>query len=162
MREQDKQMLADHYLDFYRMAYNLLRNETDTEDMVQEALTVTMSRTFVTNPYSYCVKILYNRCLKLLSRRSYCLPGDLPDVAAEEDGIDEYRLQQLRGLKAQLPPRLAKVLDLYYADGLTQTQIAEQQGISESMVKKLLYKGHERLRKQLIDIEKNNKTLYNE
>ena len=149
MREQDKQMLADHYLDFYRMAYNLLRNETDTEDMVQEALTVTMSRTFVTNPYSYCVKILYNRCLKLLSR-------------AEEDGIDEYRLQQLRELKAQLPPRLAKVLDLYYADGLTQTQIAEQQGISESMVKKLLYKGHERLRKQLIDIEKNNKTLYNE
>lgn len=153
MREQDKQMLADHYLDFYRMAFNLLHNETDTEDVVQDALATTMARPFVTKPYSYCVKILYNRCYRLLSRGNYYLPGNLPDVEAEDDGIDEYRVQQLHELKAQLPPRMAKILDLYYVNGFTQTQIAENQGISESLVKKLFYKGHERLRQQIMDID---------
>lgn len=159
MREQDKQMLADHYLDFYRMAYNLLHNETDTEDVVQEALAVTMARPFLTRPYNYCVKILYNRCYRLLSRRRYYLPGKVPDVAAEDDGVDEYRIQQLQDLKAQLPPRIAKILDLYYVNGFTQTQIAEQQGMSESMVKKLFYKGHERLRQQIMDLDNNKNNI---
>ena len=35
-------MLADHYLDLYRMAFVLLQNEADVEDVVQEALAVTM------------------------------------------------------------------------------------------------------------------------
>ncbi len=155
MREQDKQMLADHYLDFYRMAYTLLHNEADTEDVVQEALAVTMARPFVANPYRYCVKILYNRCYKMLSKKGYYLPGVMPDMAAEEDGVDEYRLQQIRELKAQLPPRIAKILDLYYVNGFTQTQIAKHQGMSESLVKKLFYKGHQRLRQQLMDIDSN-------
>ncbi len=157
MREQDKQMLADHYLDLYRMAYALLHNEADTEDAVQEALAVTMARPFVSKPYRYCVKILYNRCYKMLSKRGYYLPGTMPDMAVEDDGIDEYRLQQIRELKAQLPPRMAKILDLYYVNGFTQSQIAERQGMSESLVKKLFYKGHERLRQQLMDVDNSNK-----
>lgn len=160
MREQDKQMLADHYLDFYRMAYNLLHNEADTEDVVQDALAITMSRPFVAKPYNYCAKVLYNRCYRLLSRGDYYLPGDVPDMVAEEDGIDEYRLQQIQELKDLLPPRIAKVLDLYYVNGLTQMQIAEHQGMSESLVKKLFYKGHKRLRQQIMDID-NNKQYNN-
>jgi len=155
MREQDKQMLADHYLDLYRMAYNLLRNETDTEDVVQDALAATMAHPFLARPYNYCVRILYNRCYRLLSRRNYYLPGKLPEVTAEDDGVDEYRIQQLQELKSQLPPRMAKILDLYYVNGFTQTQIAEHQGISESLVKKLFYKGHERLRQQIMNLDNN-------
>ncbi len=151
-------MLADHYLDFYRMAYNLLRNEADTEDVVQDALAITMSRPFVTKPYNYCVRVLYNRCYRMLSRGDYFLPGDIPDLMVEEDGIDEYRLRQLQELKEQLPPRIAKVLDLYYVNGFTQAQIAEHQGMSESLVKKLFYKGHKRLRQQIMDID--NKKQY--
>jgi len=152
-------MLADHYLDLYRMAYNLLHNEADTEDVVQEALAVTMAHPFLTKPYNYCVRILYNRCYRLLSRGDYYLPGQIPDVAAEDDGVDEYRLQQLRELKEKLPTRIAKILDLYYVNGFTQTQIAEQQGMSESMVKKLFYKGHERLRQQIMDIDSNKNKI---
>lgn len=164
MREQDKQMLADHYLDLYRMAYNVLRNETDTEDVVQEALAITMSHSFLAKPYSYCVRTLYNQCYRLLSKRDYILPDELPDVAQEEDeGVDEYRVQQLYELKKQLPPRVAKILDLYYVNGLTQAQIAQRQGISEPLVKKLFYKGHEWLRMKMIELDKNrNKTINNE
>lgn len=156
MREQDKQMLADHYLDLYRMAYDVLHNETDTEDVVQEALAVTMAHPFLVKPYNYCVRILYNRCYRLLTRKDYILPDQLPDVAYEESDSEmhEFRIEQLRKFKSQLPPRIAKILDLYYANGLTQAQIAKTEGMSLSLVKKLFYIGHEQLRHQIIESEK--------
>ena len=52
MRESDKQMLADHYLDFYQMAYSVLHNKEDVEDVVQESLAVTMAHTWVKRNYS--------------------------------------------------------------------------------------------------------------
>ena len=135
MREQDKQMLADHYLDLYRMAYNVLRNETDTEDAVQEALAITMSHSFLAKPYSYCVRTLYNQCYRLLSKRDYILPDELPDVAQEEDeGVDEYRVQQLYELKKQLPPRVAKILDLYYYTSTNCTKTGHIRAIGEETV----------------------------
>ena len=64
MRERDKQMLADHYLDFYQMAYTILHEEADVEDAVQDALTDTMSQPFVRDPYGYCCRVLKNKCYK--------------------------------------------------------------------------------------------------
>lgn len=158
MREQDKQLLAEHYLDFYRMAYSLLRNEADTEDVVQEALAATMARPFVAKPYNYCVKTLYNRCYRMLSRRDYSLPDQIPDIVAEDDGKElmEYRLKQLQRLKGQLPARIVEILDLYYVCGLTQAQIAQHKGMSESLVKKLFYRGHKRLRQWMVELENDN------
>ena len=161
MREKDKQMLASHYLDLYRMAFALLRNEADTEDCVQEALAATMSRALLIDPYRYCTKVLYNQCRQMLRRRGYQLPNQLPDMAdaSEDSAMHEYRLIQLAQLKQQLPQRLKQIIDLYYLDGYTQAQIAAQQGISESMVKKLLYRGKNKLRQQMIDIEEKKESF---
>ena len=68
--------------------------------------------------------------------------------------MHEFRIEQLRKFKSQLPPRIAKILDLYYANGLTQAQIAKTEGMSLSLVKKLFYIGHEQLRQQIIESEK--------
>lgn len=161
MREKDKKQLADRYLDLYRMAFALLRNETDTEDCVQEALAATMAHPFLIDPFRYCTKVLHNQCYQLIKRRGYSLPKQLPEIIDNNDdsNLYEYRLEQLARLKEQLPERVIKVLDLYYRDGYTQAQIAAQEGISESMVKKLLHRGHLRLRKQMAELEKNNEKL---
>ena len=50
MRESDQQRLVEHYLDFYRMAYSLLHDPKDAEDVVQEALTRTLVRPLVREP----------------------------------------------------------------------------------------------------------------
>lgn len=158
MLERDKQMLADHYLDFYQMAYTVLHNKEDVEDVVQESLAVTMSQIWVKNPYNYCVKVLRHNCYKVMKRKGYILTEKLPDMPDVNDGVDEQRLQTLWKLKNQLPERISKLFDLHYVRGYTQEEISQLTGISVAMIKKLFNKGHERLRKQMEEIEDNEQT----
>lgn len=156
MREKDKQMLTDHYLDFYRMAFALLHDDDDTQDAVQEALSVTFSRVWLSQPYYYCVRVLYNQCCNILRRRQRMQVNKHIVIQPEplESDIVEYRLSQLQLFKDNLPPRMAEIIDLYYYQGLTYKQIADQKGVSESAIKKLYYKGIEILRNQFVESEK--------
>ena len=157
MRESDKQMLADHYLDFYQMAYSVLHNKEDVEDVVQESLAVTMAHTWIKNPYNYCVKVLRHNCYKMLKKSDYVLVEHLPDMPVVEEGVDEKRLQTIWRLKNQLPERISKLFDLYYVKGYTHEEISEMTGTSLPMLKKLFRKRHNRLRKQLQEIENKEK-----
>ena len=152
-------MLADHYLDFYQMAYSVLRNKEDVEDVVQEALAATMSHTWVKNPYNYCVKVLRHNCYKMLRKKNCILTDQLPDIPDVNDGVDEQRLLTLWKLKEQLPERINNLFDLHYVKGYTQEEISQLTGTSLTMVKKLFNKGHERLRKQMDKIEKQRMDL---
>lgn len=157
MRDVDKQMLADHYLDLYRMAYLLLQNSTDVEDAVQEAIAVTMARPFIFgDPYKYCSAVLRNICITTIKRNREVLPQQFWEIANPEEDPNESRLQLLSDLTEKLPARIAEIIDLVYKQGYTQAEIARMKGISESMVKKLLYKGYDRLRRQITEIELTN------
>ena len=161
MRDSDKQILADHYLDFYQMAYSILGNETDVEDAVHDALVETMSKTFVNDPYRYCSKVLRNKCIRMLRRSKYILTEHLPEIPDTGDGVDEARLKRLWGYKDNLPERMRTVFDLYYEKGLSHSEISEQTNISLSSLKKLFSKGYKRLREQMIENEKKvTKTRY--
>ncbi|MCQ2274029.1 MAG: RNA polymerase sigma factor [Bacteroidales bacterium] len=159
MRDEDKQMLADHYLDFYRMAFAVLRNESDVEDAVQEALARTMSRPFVSNPYQYCVQSLFNCCSAIRRKKKYLSFDQLAETYSEQESAPDYRLAVLQDLQNQLSPRIAHVFQLHYNQGLTVVQIAEKLNVSPSMIKKLMQKGHNQLRKELSEIEK--KEIFN-
>lgn len=158
MRECDKQILADHYLDFYRIAYSLLHNETDVEDVVQDALVETMSQPWVRDPFRYCAKVVTNNCIKLLKRNRYVLTNNLPDIPDTSDTTkDEQMLKALWDLKDNLPDRMREVFDLYYEKGYSKHEISRITNTPMPMVKKLLQKGYTRLRKQMVEtINKTN------
>lgn len=154
MREQDKQLLADHYLDFYQIAFNILHNQTDVEDVVQDALVKTMTQPLLRDPVLYCSKTVRNNCIRLLKDCAYSLPRSLPDpVATEEESDAEIRIQQLWKLKDQLPPRIQKILDLYYVKGYSREQIAERTSMTLTTVNKLIHIGHSKLKKQMLNME---------
>ena len=157
MQERDKQMLADHYLDFYQIAYTILHEETDVEDAVQDALTDTMSQPFVRDPYGYCCRVLKNKCYKMLKRNTYILTETLPDLPDTPSTIDEERLHTLWKYKERLPARIKEVFDLYYEKGYTRNEIAEITNTPLPTLKKLFNKGHKRLKKQMIEHDNNNK-----
>lgn len=157
MRESDKQMLADHYLDFYQMAYTLLHNKADVEDAVHDALVETMSNPLVTNPYQYCSKVVRNNCRKLLRKEGYMLVEQLPDIPAPEDHLDEERLRMLWDYKNTLPDRIREIFDLYYEQGYSRHKIAEVTNTPMPTLKKLFRKGHERLKKMMKEHEKQPK-----
>ena len=155
MREADKQMLADHYLDLYQIAFSFFFNETDVEDAVQEALTITMSRSLTGDPYAYCIRVLRNTAFKMRRKSPEVLLDQMIEVAEPESEPDQTsrRLELLPSLMEKLPNRIRDVLYLYYEKGLSKAQIAQHEGISESMVKKLFYKGHRRLKQKIVEIE---------
>lgn len=160
MREADKQMLADHYLDFYRMAFSILQNETDVEDAVQEALVETMTRHLWGDPYKYCVAVLRNICVRMKLKGNEVLLDNMLDVPTPEADVDNRRLQRLGELLDALPKRIKEILYLYYEDGYSKAEIARQKGISVTMVKKLFKRGQDTLKKQLIEMEINDKDIF--
>lgn len=152
MLEKDKQILVDHYLDFYRMAYAVLQNESDVEDAVQEALAVTMARPFVRNPYLYCKRVLYNNCVKCLSDKELLLLGSVREVPVTESSVST-RLDRIRDLMEQLPQREREFINLFYVQGMTKSQIADDKEISVTMVRRLIARGEKMLRQQILELE---------
>ena len=61
----------------------------------------------------------------------------------------EYR-ESLKPLLEQLPPREKKILLLRFFGNMTQSQIAEEIGISQMHVSRLLARTLEQLRAQLL------------
>ena len=159
MREADKQMLADHYLDLYQMAYSMLRNAADAEDAAQEALVVTMTRQLWGDPYKYCVAVLRNICIKM-KKSNEVLVDTMVDVPNAARDTYSLRLHRLMDLLEEMPKRTREILLLHYEKGYSKTQIAEMKDLSLSMVKKIFNKGQERLKRQLIEMEKNDKDIY--
>ena len=152
MREADKQILADHYLDFYQMAYAMLQNEADAEDAVQDAIVATLTKHLWGDPCRYCTVALRNICARMRKKGPILLFDNLRDVPNPEPSADRRRLHQLLDLTDQLPPRVREVLYMHYAGGLSKAEIARQLGISVTVVKKLFKRGHYLLRKQMIEI----------
>lgn len=160
MRDADKQMLADHYIDLYRIAFSMLHNEADAEDAVQEALVVTMTRQLWGNPFNYCVGVLRRICIKMLSKKSELLLGEYWDIPEDEEDPDRRRLQHLMDVMDELPSRNREILLMHYVDGCSKAEIAKKKGISVTMVKKIFRKGEELLKQLLIETEKNDKDIF--
>ncbi len=82
------------------------------------------------------------------------LPGDdrtLGDtIGGEEPGMDDVEVKMVVGdLLATLPEREQTILRLRFFDGLTQTEIANQVGISQMHVSRLLARSLETLRRDV-------------
>jgi RNA polymerase sigma factor for flagellar operon FliA len=77
-----------------------------------------------------------------------------PQFASDEESIDDRlekasSLAHLRSALAALPPRERQVLALYYYEELTQQQIAQVLGVTESRVSQIRAHAVARLRAQL-------------
>lgn len=166
MRRRDCQKLADRYLELYAIAYALLQDTSDTEDAVQEALTRTMSRVIIEDPYVYCRRVLVNICYDTRRYRQRHIQFlSAQDIAnpADEPRINESLIDQVRQKIDQLPDRTRLILAMYYDEDLTLTKIAEKTKLSLSTVKKIINKAHRQIKQELI--KKNTqpiKSIYHE
>ncbi len=151
MRDADKQYLADHYYDFFAIAYAIMQNEEEAKDAVQEALATTMAAPLVRNVHSYCAKVLRNYCCDRL-KENYVLIDTFDDRAMDTstDTMHERRISLLRRLKAQLPAETTMLLDLHYERGMTMAQIAEMTGKPQHWVKRRIMKSLHQLRENIM------------
>ena len=158
-------VLVDRYQEpFLRKARSVLKREEDVEDVVQETFVklYKSGHTFKKRPdiefKSWAYKILMNtsftRYAKLRKEA-----GNLPfedffdaeggnDIPDGEDYAAQGELRQgVQAVLAKMPVALADAMRLYYFDGKSYQDIAQEQRISLSSLKMRLFRARRLFRK---------------
>ncbi len=145
----------------WRLAYSLMRNAADAEDVVQNAFVVAASRREslpAADPWPWFATVVANVARNALRKRNRgrgLMSVDLATEALEGNESPERELvkDELRSLIAQhmeaLPENERQAIVLAHVGGMEQAAAAEVMGISLRRFKYMLHRGIERLRNRL-------------
>jgi RNA polymerase sigma factor (sigma-70 family) len=141
----------------YNLAYRILNNREDAEDMLQEAFTECFrsidSFRFESTFGAWLKKILINKCLNQLKKKkidlTLCetLPQCIEEEEAEEVAYDTGKI--FKSIE-KLPDGYRVILTLYLLEGYDHTEISYILGISESTSKSQYSRAKEKLRNILL------------
>lgn len=148
MKRTDKrQILVDHYLDYYLIAVAILKNDQDAKDAVQDAVVATMVSRGVNNPDGYCRQVLRNKCIDIIRHRGRFRKIE-EDILVTDLEKDEM-LQMLVKAKDEMPFFMRTVIELHYEEEYTLEEISSKLCISVSKVKRVLAEAKKDLRNKM-------------
>jgi RNA polymerase sigma factor (sigma-70 family) len=132
----------------YRIAYRLLGDRTEAEDVAAETCARAYSRWRAVSDFAepWCVRVSGNLALDLLrarsraTRRGHQQPFERDEIAASTQRLDLYRAL------TQLPRRQREVVVLRFLGDQTEEQTAALLGVSAGSVKTHGSRGLSRLR----------------
>lgn len=144
---EGKKELSDRYMDLYAYAFSLLRNKVDAEDVLHDALVETLSRSWLRNPYGYCLRTIRNNALTLLNEQGvyHQLKEDLVEGAPESTNKEEAMKVALSSLE----PQLQELLKMHDVLEMSMLEISKETGLSLSNVKRMISKAHKILKRKL-------------
>ncbi len=136
----------------YNLAYRILNNREDAEDMLQEAFVECFrnigSFRFESTFGAWLKKIVVNKCINQLKKRKIdlILCDTLPVIIHEEEEEITYDTGIIfKGIE-MLPDGYRIILTLYLLEGYDHTEISQILGISESTSKSQYSRAKEKLR----------------
>ena len=151
----------------YSLAYRIVGEKTAAEDVTQEAF-ISIWRSGARfdrargSVRSWMLSIVRNRAIDTLRSRAGKAPKlTFDDEAAleqrpaeeltEEEAMQHETAQELRGAVTSLPHEQAKVIELAYFGGFSQSEIAEMLGLPLGTVKGRMRLGLEKIRGELAE-----------
>lgn len=146
-RTEKRQVLVDHYLDYYLIAVSILKNDQDAKDAVQDAVVATLVKSGVKDANSYCRQVLRNKCIDMLRHRDKL--RKLDDNILVTDPEKEEMLRLVTKAKDELPFFMRTVIELHYEEEYTIEDISSKVGVSVSKVKRVLAEAKGILRKKM-------------
>ena len=153
------QLVTRHMKRAYSVAYRLLGQREDAEDLVQDAFMAALEKidTFQAgrsfSPWFY--RILVNRGLNSRKSRSLrrmdALPPEISDVSRSplRDTERAELRDKLKTVMATLPPRQKSIVELFELEGFSSLEIAEILGLSDGTVRWHLHQARAKLREAL-------------
>lgn len=142
-----------HYEALLSHVSRRIGNPAVASDVVQDTflrIQASVPATEVASPTAYLFRVADNLAIDHLRQetaraRHFSPDADYEAVAAPEPSPEhaldyKQRLQRLEAAIAELPPKCREVFLLHKFDGLSHGEIAEQLGISRSMVEKHVMK----------------------
>lgn len=143
----------------FSVAYRLLGQREDAEDLVQDAFMVALEKidTFQSGrkfaPWFY--RILVNRGLNSRKSRSLRRTDQIPDAVASATvsplrAAEQTELRErLKEVLAELPPRQRAVVEFFELEGFSSTEIADILELSDGTVRWHLHQARHALRTAL-------------
>jgi RNA polymerase sigma-70 factor, ECF subfamily len=146
-----------HHRLVYRVAYSLLMDRHEAEDVTQEAfMRLWQQGGGVRARREWLLAVARNACLDRLRRARGTLVGQPAELeqASEDPGparqAEQRELaQRLRGLIAALPEPQRSLLVLFDVHGLDGAACARVLGLNVNQVKVYLHRARQRLRREL-------------
>lgn len=136
----------------YKVAFRLLGDRTEAEDVAQEALARTYVRWRTVEPYAapWACRVATNVAIDRTRRTKRLSGGDVPERATQ-DAYAEDRLDLQRALRT-LPKRQREVVALRYLADQPEDAVATALGLSAGTVKTHASRGLAALRARLGDV----------
>ena len=166
--EHFKKIFLPYHGKLYRVAFRLLGNRADAEDMVQETYIKLWKKRLelesLVNPESFAVTLLKNGFLDVLRKvKPDAIPLDALQAAGPESlsGQIERReqLQHVRVIMERLPARQKEVVELKIWDDLSDEEIARRTGLTRGNIKVILSRARRTIKEQYLKWERNERRV---
>jgi RNA polymerase sigma-70 factor (ECF subfamily) len=145
--------LYDQYsIAMYNLAYRILNNREDAEDILQEAFVECFrnidSFRFESTFGAWLKKIIINRCINHIKKKKIDLTlcERLPTTSYEEEEEIVYETEKIFNSIEMLPDGYRIILTLYLIEGYDHSEISQILEISESTSKSQYSRAKEKLR----------------
>lgn len=158
-----KQQFLPCHPKLYRVAFRLMGNSQDAEDMVQEAYLKLWNKrdelANILNTEAYCVALIKNLCYDALRRTQLDEDGRAPEelslptdtnIAREVEQRDE--VNQVRRLIGQLPEQQKRVILLRDVNDCSFEEIEQATGLNAINIRVLLSRARKKIREQYNEI----------
>lgn len=166
-------LLVERHIDrAYGLAFRILRNQADAEDVAQEALVKAWTHRHGWEEGrarfgTWLYRVVVNRCidLKRMPRSEWIedVPEPAEDAADAVDGIHQGQVKnRLEDAMGRLPAQQRAALTLAYFDDMGNAEIAQVLDTTVQAVESLLKRGRQRLRELLARAERDIRASFTE
>lgn len=155
--ETFKKVFLPYHQKLYRIAYRIVQNTTNAEDIVQESFIKLWNTRDelenIDNTEAFAIIILRNTCLDYLrkTKNDYhtSYDADIPETVSLSTQIEiQDDAKYVKSLINKLPEQQRQVMMLKHWDGYTDEEIENMTGISPGNIRVILSRARKTIREQ--------------
>jgi RNA polymerase sigma-70 factor (ECF subfamily) len=154
--ENFKKVFLPYHRKLYGIAYKLLENQTDAEDIVQETYIKLWHRReeleLLLNPESYAVTLLKNACLDFLRKVKPAMSAIYETNIAPDDSLisrieNQDKLVHVRNIMSKLPAQQKQVVQLKVWDDLSTEEIEKITGLTQGNIRVMISRARKTIKR---------------
>ena len=156
-----KKTFIPYHQKLYRVAYRILRDQGNAEDIVQETYIKLWNKREdlkdIENTEAYAIIILRNACLDFLRKKKMYfseVESNIEETSSLSQEIEQRdRLDKVKVLIEKLPTQQRIVMQLKHWDEYTDDEIEEITGMSQVNIRVTLSRARKTIREEFLKIE---------
>jgi RNA polymerase sigma-70 factor (ECF subfamily) len=161
--ETFKKVFLPHHQKLYRIAYRLMQNVAESEDVVQETFIKIWNKRNelkeIESAEAFSVVILRNICMDYLRKTKYEYQVSYDTEVAEKESLS-HRIElqdeaaQVKSLINKLPEQQRMIMMMKHWDEYSDEEIEQITGINSGNIRVILSRARKTVREQFFKMEK--------